>query len=183
MGVNTYYANRQGFFLTRLDQMTNGLTNWGRENSLWPYPFGTACCGIEFMGVVSNTHDVSRFGAELVRFSPRQADLLVVAGTITHKMAPVLRRIWNQMLEPKWCIAFGVCASSGGFYENYSVVQGIDHIIPVDVYLPGCPPRPEAFFEALMLLQKKIQQEKSGSHDVLRTPQMAHLRPDAGESR
>lgn len=180
MGVNTYYANRQGFFLTRLDQMTNGVTNWGRENSLWPYPFGTACCGIEFMGVVSNTHDVSRFGAELVRFSPRQADLLVVAGTITHKMAPVLRRIWNQMLEPKWCIAFGVCASSGGFYENYSVVQGIDHIIPVDVYLPGCPPRPEAFFEALMMLQRKIQQEKSGAHDVPRVPQMAHLRPDAG---
>lgn len=181
MGVNSYYANRQGFFLTRLDQMSNNLTNWGRENSLWPYPFGTACCGIEFMGAISNTHDVSRFGAELVRFSPRQADLLVVAGTITHKMAPVLKRVWNQMLEPKWCMAFGVCASSGGFYDNYSVVQGIDHIIPVDIYLPGCPPRPEAFFEALMLLQRKIQNEKSGEHDVERVPQMAHMRPAPGQ--
>jgi NADH-quinone oxidoreductase subunit B len=177
MGVKNYYANRPGFFATRLNDMVNGVTNWGRENSLWPYPFGTACCGIEFMGVVSNVHDVSRFGAELVRFSPRQADLLVVAGTITHKMAPILKRIWNQMLEPKWCIAFGVCASSGGFYDNYAVVQGIDHIIPVDVYLPGCPPRPEAFFEALMMLQRKIQSERVADHEVERVPQMAAFRP------
>jgi len=179
MGVKSYYANRPGFFATRLDAMTNSLTNWGRENSLWPYAFGTACCGIEFMGVVSNVHDVSRFGAELVRFSPRQADLLVVAGTITHKMAPVLKRIWNQMLEPKWCIAFGVCASSGGFYENYAVVQGIDHVIPVDVYLPGCPPRPEAFFEALIMLQQKIRGERKEDHDQERVPQMAWRREAA----
>lgn len=179
MGVKSFYANRPGFFATSLEKISNNLTNWGRENSLWPYPFGTACCGIEFMGVVSNVHDVSRFGAELVRFSPRQADLLVVAGTITHKMAPVLKRIWNQMLEPKWCIAFGVCASSGGFYDNYAVVQGIDHVIPVDVYLPGCPPRPEAFFEALMMLQRKIQGERSADHNLERVPQMAKNRVPA----
>ena len=183
MGVDSYYANRTGFFATRLNDMVNGVTNWGRENSLWPYPFGTACCGIEFMGVVSNVHDVSRFGAELVRFSPRQADLLVVAGTITHKMAPILRRIWNQMLEPKWCIAFGVCSSSGGFYDNYAVVQGIDHIIPVDVYLPGCPPRPEAFFEALMMLQRKVQDERVSDHEDQRIPQMLHQHPDFPPSR
>lgn len=178
MGVDSYYGNRPGFFTTKLDTMVNQLGNWGRQYSLWPYPFATACCGIEFMGVVSNTHDLSRFGAELVRFSPRQADLLVVAGTITHKMAPILKRIWNQMLEPKWCIAFGVCAASGGFYNNYSVVQGIDHIIPVDVYLPGCPPRPEAFFEAMMLLQKKILTESQGDHERDRLPQMAQFAPE-----
>lgn len=176
MGVNSYFANRQGFFATKLSTLVNGVTNWGRENSLWPYPFGTACCGIEFMGVVSNVHDISRFGAELVRFSPKQADLLVVAGTITHKMAPVLQRVYDQMLEPKWVIAFGVCAASGGFYDNYSVVQGIDRVIPVDVYLPGCPPRPEAFFEALTMLQRKIRDEKLDAHEFARVPQMAHER-------
>jgi len=183
MGVEAYHANRQGFFLTKLDTVVNGLANWGRENSLWPYPFATACCGIEFMGVVSNVHDVSRFGAELVRFSPRQADLLVVAGTVNHKVAPILKKIWNQMLEPKWCIAFGVCAASGGFYDNYAVVQGIDHVIPVDVYLPGCPPRPEAFFEALMLLQRKIEGETPSQHEDERIPAMAHMRPAPGSDR
>lgn len=183
MGIEAYHANRQGFFLTKLDFLVNNLANWGRQYSLWPYPFATACCGIEFMGVVSSIHDVARFGAEVVRFSPRQSDLLVVAGTINHKMAPVLRKIWNQMLEPKWCIAFGVCASSGGFYDNYAVVQGIDRVIPVDVYLPGCPPRPEAFFEALMLLQRKIEGEQRGDHEGDRIPQLAHTRPGAGEER
>ena len=172
MGVEGFFANKSGFVATRLDQLVNGVVNWGRENSLWPYPFGTACCGIEFMGVVSNTHDVSRFGAELVRFSPRQADLLVVAGTITYKMAPVLKRIYEQMLDPKWVIAFGVCAASGGFYNNYAVVQGIDRIIPVDVYLPGCPPRPEAFFDALMQLQQKIRKERPTDHERERRPQL-----------
>jgi NADH-quinone oxidoreductase subunit B len=176
VGVNSFFSNRPGFFATKLDTLVNGVTNWGRQNSLWPYPFGTACCGIEFMGVVSNTHDISRFGAELVRFSPRQADLLVVAGTITHKMGPVLKRIYDQMLEPKWVIAFGVCAASGGFYDNYSVMQGIDHIIPVDVYLPGCPPRPEAFFDALIMLQKKIEADRGDPYSRERTPQMAHNR-------
>lgn len=172
MGIESFFANKQGFMATRLDQLINDTVNWGRKNSLWPYPFGTACCGIEFMGICSNTHDISRFGAELVRFSPKQADLLIVAGTITYKMAPVLKRIYDQMLEPKWVMAFGVCAASGGFYNNYSVVQGIDRIIPVDVYLPGCPPRPEAFFEALIALQKKIENEPSGAHDVERLPQL-----------
>src|ERR1035438_1097051 len=120
----------------------DAVVAWGRKNSLWPMPFGTACCAIEFMGVVSSVFDLSRFGAELVRFSPRQADLLLVAGTVTFKQAPILRQIWEQMPDPKWVISMGVCASSGGFYNNYCTVQGIDQIVPVDVYIAGCPPRP-----------------------------------------
>jgi len=138
-----------GFITSRLDD----LISWGRKNSLFPFPFGTACCAIEFMGAVSSRYDVSRFGAEAVRFSPRQADLLLVMGTVTYKQAPVLKRIYDQMCEPKWVVAFGVCASSGGFYDNYHVLQGIDEVIPVDVYIPGCPPRPEQFFDALIKLQ------------------------------
>lgn len=176
MGLENFFANKTGFVATKLDHVINDVVNWGRKNSLWPYPFATACCGIEFMGAVSNTHDISRFGAELVRFSPRQADLLIVAGTITYKMAPILKRIYDQMMEPKWVIAFGVCAASGGFYNNYAVVQGIDRVIPVDVYLPGCPPRPEAFFDALIALQKKIAGEETEEHYRERRPQ---LRPDS----
>lgn len=138
-----------GFFTSRLDT----LLAWGRKNSFWPFPFGTACCAIEFMGAVSSRYDVSRFGAELVRFSPRQADLLMVMGTVTYKQAPILKRIYDQMCEPKWVVAFGVCASTGGFYDNYHVLQGIDEIIPVDIYIPGCPPRPEQFLDALVKLQ------------------------------
>src|SRR5688572_12252419 len=134
--------------------------NWARKFSFFQYPFVTACCGMEFMAVWAPRYDIARFGAEFPRFSPRQADLLFVVGTITHKQAPALKRVWEQMCDPKWVIAFGVCASSGGFYDNYSVVQGIDNIIPVDVYIPGCPPRPEAVLDALMLLQDKVQQEK-----------------------
>jgi NADH-quinone oxidoreductase subunit B len=137
----------------------DAVVNWGRRNSLWPFPFGTACCAIEFMGMVSSVFDVSRFGAELVRFSPRQADLLIIAGTVTYKQAPVLRRIYDQMLEPKWVISAGACATSGGFYDCYCTVPGIDEIIPVDIYIAGCPPRPEAFLEAIVQLQKKIDGE------------------------
>jgi NADH-quinone oxidoreductase subunit B len=132
---------------------------WGRESSIWPYTYGTACCGIEYMATVSSAYDLSRFGAELVRFSPRQADLLVVAGTINYKQAPILKRIYDQMPEPKWVIAMGVCASSGGFYDNYAVVQGVDEIIPVDIYIAGCPPRPEAVIDAVMKLQAKMHTE------------------------
>jgi NADH-quinone oxidoreductase subunit B len=137
---------------TRLDD----VINWGRKYSLWPMPFGTACCAIEFMGTVSNAFDISRFGAELVRFSPRQSDLLQVMGTINYKQAPVLKKIYEQMCDPKWVISVGACACSGGFYNNYSVLQGIDEVIPVDVYVPGCPPRPEQILDAIYKLQKKI---------------------------
>ena len=140
------------FFVTRFEE----LVGWARGNSLWPFPFATACCGIEFMSVAAAHYDIARFGSEVVRFSPRQADLLVVAGTVTDKMAPVLRKIYDQMPEPKWVISMGVCASSGGFYRAYHVTQGIDEIIPVDVYVPGCPPTPEELIHAILQLQKKI---------------------------
>jgi NADH-quinone oxidoreductase subunit B len=143
------------FVATTVDRMVN----WARSNSLWPFPFATACCGIEFMAAVGSRFDVARFGAEFVRFSPRQADLLVVAGTITYKQAPVLRRIYEQMLEPRWVIAFGACACSGGFYDCYCTLPGIDEIIPVDIYLAGCPPRPEAFLDAVVKLQGMISRE------------------------
>ena len=135
------------------------LLAWARKNSLFPYPFGTACCGIEYMSVVGPKYDVARFGAEVVRFSPRQSDLMIVAGTITEKMAPVIKKVWDQMPEPKWCMAMGACASSGGFYRAYHVLQGVDRIIPVDVYVAGCPPTPEAVIAGLMTLQERIMKD------------------------
>ena len=139
------------------------VANWGRKYSLFTYPFVTACCGMEFMSVAAPKYDIARFGAEFPRFSPRQADLLMIVGTITEKQAPALRRVYDQMAEPKWVIAFGVCASTGGFYQNYHSVPGADQIIPVDVYIPGCPPRPEQVLDALILLQERIQKGRGHS--------------------
>ncbi len=145
-------------FTTQFD----ALLAWARKWSLFQYPFATACCGMEFFAVASPRYDIARFGAEAPRFSPRQADVLWVVGTISQRQAPVVKRIYDQMTEPKWVVAFGTCASCGGFYDNYTTVPGVDKIIPVDVYIPGCPPRPEAVLDALMLLQEKIQKGVHG---------------------
>ncbi|MDQ1339162.1 MAG: NADH-quinone oxidoreductase subunit [Campylobacterota bacterium] len=153
LGAEAIFGN--SVITTRIDS----VVNWARESSLWPMVFGTACCAIEFMSLASSRHDISRFGAEVIRFSPRQADLLLVAGTISYKQAPVLKTIYDQMPEPKWVISMGACASSGGFYDNYTTMQGIDEIIPVDVYVSGCPPRPEAVIDAILKIQQKIQSE------------------------
>jgi len=145
-----------GFITTKLD----AIVGWSRKYSLFIYPFVTACCGMEYMSVSCAHYDLDRFGAAYPRFTPRQSDLLMVTGTVNHKIAPVLKKVWEQMADPKWVIAFGVCATSGGFYDNYATVQGIDRIIPVDVYIGGCPPRPEMVMEGIMLLQKKIAASK-----------------------
>lgn len=145
----------EGFFATTLDKVV-GLA---RKNSIWPLPFATSCCGIEFMATMASHYDLARFGSERLSFSPRQADLLMVMGTIAKKMGPILKQVYEQMAEPRWVIAVGACASSGGIFDTYSVLQGIDQIIPVDVYVPGCPPRPEQIIDGILKIQQLVQQE------------------------
>ncbi|SFZ97398.1 NADH-ubiquinone oxidoreductase chain B [hydrothermal vent metagenome] len=157
MDVSNTHMLDEAIVTTKID----AVVNWGREASLWPFVFGTACCAIEFMATAASRYDISRFGAEVLRFSPRHADLLVVAGTISYKQAPILKQIYDQMPEPKWVIAVGACASTGGFYDNYTTLQGIDEIVPVDVYVAGCPPRPEAILDAVMDIQRQLKREAS----------------------
>ena len=167
---------------TFLTSKVDALINWGRMNSLWPMPFGTACCAIEMMASAASNYDLARFGMERMSFSPRQADVLICAGRVPYKLAPVLRRICDQMPQPKWSISMGACASSGGVFDVYSMVQGIDTIIPVDVYIPGCPPRPEGLIYGLMMIQEKIRQESLSKHFEHRAEDPALVaRPRASE--
>lgn len=156
----TRRADAANWLQRTIERVGQKSVNWGRKYSLFQYPFVTACCAMEFMSVAGPRYDIARFGSEFPRFSPRQADLIWIVGTISQKQAPVLRRVWEQMCEPKWAIAFGVCASTGGFYDNYCTVQGADKVIPIDVYIPGCPPRPEQVLDGLCLLQSKIAAER-----------------------
>ncbi len=148
-------AQRHHWWITKLDW----VVNWARRNSLWMMPFNTACCGIEFMAAAASKYDIARFGMERLGHTPRQSDLMIVGGRVPYKIAPVLRRIWDQMPQPKWCIAMGACASSGGVFDNYTIMQGVDAIVPVDVYVPGCPPRPEGLIYGILMIHQQIKGE------------------------
>lgn len=158
-----YQASKEEYLSTKLSYLMDVLrektVNWSRKNSLWPMPFATACCGIELMSTGASRYDIARFGAEVMRFSPRQCDLLICAGRVAIKTMPVLQRIYMQMSEPKWVISMGACASTGGVFDTYAVVQGIDQFLPVDVYVPGCPPRPETLIEGVMAIQRLVEKE------------------------
>ena len=157
----------QAFGDTIITTTISKVADWGRKSSLWPALFGLACCAIEMMAMGASRFDIARFGAEVFRPSPRQADLMIIAGRVSQKMAPVIRQLWEQMPEPKWVISMGACATSGGVFNNYALVQGVNQVIPVDIYVPGCPPRPEQLIYAITLLQEKIQAERGSTRRVL----------------
>lgn len=154
MGLESWL--QEGALTTRVDE----VIKWGRKNSLWPMPFGVACCAIEMISTLSSRYDLARFGSEAIRFSPRQADMMIVSGRISIKMMPVLSKIWEQMPEPKWSISMGACASCGGIFDTYALIQGVDNFIPIDVYVPGCPPRPESLIDAVLKIQEIVSKEK-----------------------
>jgi NADH-quinone oxidoreductase subunit B len=164
---------------SRLEEIFDWAVKWSRRQSVWPATFGLACCAIEMMASASARYDVSRFGSEVFRASPRQADLMIVAGRVSKKMAPVLRRIYDQMPEPKYVIAMGDCASSGGVFNNYAIVQGVDQVVPVDVYVPGCPPRPEELIYGLMKLQEKIDSQRGQARDLLEVAPNHNMKSEA----